>query len=192
MNLKRSDRRVMVALLGAMALFAVVVVLISAPAAELRGTGDYDLRSAFHGVLAGILMVMLTIGLYAAFQLWTGIQVQIRELSLGSLISSALCFLTLVSGNWLLIPYNAEEGPKRLFLNVSPAVDLVFFKFKTLTALFTFPLIVAAAYIIWLYKDKLNASESLRTSVAVALVLAFFYFVVTFGLGAAVTKLMPV
>ena len=56
---------------------------------------------------------------------------------------------------------------------------------------FTLPLAVCAAFILWRYGVQTLERPWLRYSVAVLMGLAFFYLVVAFGLGAAVTKLRP-
>ena len=156
------------------------------------GDSVYALRSAFHGLFAAIFMVTVTIGLYQAFRLWIGTAFNVREMEVGSLLNAAACFLTILFGNWIYIPYRGAGGPRQHFLENAPEIHKIFFEFKEYTALFTLPLAVTAAYLICRYARRLNESEELRETVALLLVLTFFYFLVAFGLGAAVTKLMPV
>lgn len=175
-----------------MAAIAYGVLFISSPIEKLLGESTWRFRSAFHGLFAGVLMVTMTIGLFQAFRLWTGAPVSIRELEIGSLVNAAACFLAIVFGNWIYIPYRAAGGPRAHFLETSPEIHKIFFEFKEFTALFTLPLAAAAAYIICRYQEKLSQSRPLREMTALLLVLAFFYFVLAFGLGAAITKLKSV
>lgn len=168
------------------------ILFISAPATMLLGESAYSIRSAFHGLFAGLLTVTMTIGLYQAFRLWIGAPLAIRELEVGSLLNSAVCFLTIVFGNWVYIPYRAAQGPKTHFLQTAPEIHQIFFEFKEFIALFTLPLAVAAAYLICCYGKRLESNKPLRDMTALLLVLAFFYFVMAFGLGAAITKLKSV
>ena len=51
------------------------------------------------------------------------------------------------------------------------------------------PLTVTAAYLLWRYGAQVMERTWLRYTIAILLGLSFFYLVVAFGLGAAVTKL---
>jgi hypothetical protein len=73
----------------------------------------------------------------------------------------------------------------------APEVHKVFFEFKEFGALYTLPLTVCAAFILWRYGAQIMEQRWLRYTVAVLIGLSFFYLVVAFGLGAAVTKLKP-
>lgn len=191
-NPEKENRIILIMLLIFMVSLALCVLFVSAPVAHLLGESEYRFRSAFHGLFAGIFMVTMTIGLYQAFKLWVGVPLNIRELGLGAVINSAACFFTILFGNWIYIPYRSQSGPRSHFLEKIPQVHQIFFEFKEFTALFTLPLLVAATYIIWVYKGKLNSNTYLRTMTALLLVLGFFYFVIAFGLGAAITKLKSV
>ncbi len=187
-----SSKKLIVGVLSGMVLIALAFILISAPASKLLGDSAYAIRSALHGLAAGIFMVTMTIGLFQAFRLWINVPINVREFEVGSIVASVFCFLTILSGNWLYIPYRASGGPRSYFLETAPEVHKIFFEFKEFLALFTLPLIVAACYIICRYGEHLNRSKQLRETVALLLVLAFFYFTVAFGLGAAITKLQAV
>jgi cytochrome bd-type quinol oxidase subunit 1 len=189
---EKSSKAVIVMTMGMMSLIALAVLSISSPMHKLLGESQYALRAAFHGLFAGMFMVTMTMGLYQAFRLWVGASMNIREMEIGSVINTAACFLTIVFGNWLYIPYRAAEGPRAYFLEKSPEIHGIFFEFKEFTALFTLPLLVAVTYIICRYQQRLNYNKHLREMAALLLVLAFFYFIGAFGLGAVITKLKAV
>lgn len=189
---ERSSKATIIGILTVMAAIAAGILWVSSPTEKLLGESAYSVRSAFHGLFAGIFMVTMTIGLYEAFRLWSGKEIRIRELEIGSVVNAVACFLTIAFGNWIYIPYRATSGPRTHFLETSPAIHKIFFEFKEFTALFTLPLVVTAAYLIFRYGEKLNSSKPLREMTALVLILAFFYFVVAFGLGAAITKLKSV
>jgi hypothetical protein len=94
-------------------------------------------------------------------------------------------------GNWIYIAYRAPvpSSPRSYFLETMPVIHEIFFEFKEFMALFTLPLAVGAAFVIWYYGDQLRVRPAIRNLLAATLVLVFFYFMVTFGLGAAITKL---
>jgi cytochrome bd-type quinol oxidase subunit 1 len=189
---EKSSKKLIIGTLIGMTFFAAAFIMISSPTSKLLGGSDYAIRSALHGLAAGVFMVAITIGLFQAFRLWINIPINIREFEVGSIVTAVFCFLTVVSGNWLYIPYRAAGGPRSHFLETVPEVHKIFFEFKEFLALFTLPLIVAACYIICRYGEHLSHNRYLREAVALLLILTFFYFTVAFGLGAAVTKLASV
>ncbi len=191
-NEAKSLKETIVYFLILMALVALSVVVISAPAAGLVGDSPYAIRGAFHGLFAAMFMVTSTIGLYQAVRLWRGSSMYLADLEIGSIMNAAFCFLTIVLGNWVYIPYRAANGPRAHFLANAPEIHKVFFEFKEFTALFALPLTVAASFIICRYGGKFLSNKVLREITALLLVLSFFYFVVAFALGAAVTRLKSV
>lgn len=188
----KAPQALVVYMAGLLAAIAISTLLVSAPISRLLGGSEYAIRSALHGFFAGIFMVTMTIGLYQAFRLWLGAEIIVKEFQAGSFINSTICFFTILFGNWLYIPYRSQAGPSSFFLKTTPEIHKIFFEFKEFTALLIFPLLVSATYIIWIYGDRLNENKNLRISVSLLLLLGFFYFVVAFGLGAAITKLKSV
>ena len=180
------------AIVGLLGLIGVVVVALTAPLEQLLGSSLHAVRGALHGTCAGLFLVTSTIGLFQAYRLYAGSVWHVAELQAGSVVNAALAVLTVVSGNWIYIPYRAPEGPRTYFLQVAPAVHKVFFEFKEFAALFTVPLSVVAAYLLVRYGGDVYRRRGLSAVVAVLLVLTFFYLVVAFGLGAAVTKFRSV
>lgn len=191
-NGEKSKKTVIVGILFVTALAVIGMLLVNLPTSQVLGEGIYCLRSAFHGLFAGIFMVTMTIGLYQAFRLWMGGRINLRELEIGSLINAAACFVAVFSGNWLYIHYRAPGGPRSYFLEKAPEIHKIFFEFKEFAALFTLPLAVCAVYLAFRYGERLNSNHRVREMIALVLALAFFYFLIAFGLGAAVTKLKPV
>jgi len=189
---EKTTKSVILSILAVMLMIAIVVPLMTSAPTQLLGESDYRLRGAFHGLFAMIFMITSTIGLYQALRLWRGSAVDIAELEIGSVVNAAACFLTIIFGNWVYIPYRMQGGPRSHFLETAPEIHKIFFEFKEFMALFTLPLTVVAAYIICFYGAKLIPNRVLRATVALTLVLSFFYFVVAFGLGAAITKLKSV
>lgn len=188
----KTNMMLVVYVLALLAAMAAAILFLSAPVSHLLGESEYAIRGAMHGLLAGIMMVTVTIGLYQAGRLWTDSEINIKEFQIGSLINATVCFFTILFGNWLYVPYRAEQGPRAFFLKTTPEIHKIFFEFKEFVALFTLPLLVVATYLIWTYGDRLKENRALRLSVSLLLLLGFFYFAVAFGLGAAITKLKAV
>lgn len=180
---------VVVVLLG---LIGLTIVLLTAPGNHLLGDSAEAIRGALHGTAAGLFMVTATIGLFQGYRLFAGQARSVAELQVGSVVNATVAFLTILLGNWVYIPYRAASGPRSYFLEHVPEVHKIFFEFKEFAALFTFPFAVAASFILVVYGGTVLRRRDLGTLVAVLLALVFFYFLVAFGLGAAVTKLKSV
>jgi cytochrome bd-type quinol oxidase subunit 1 len=171
---------------------AFVVVWLTAPLEVLLGESAPAIDSAMHGLVAGVLMVTVTIGLFEGYRLLVGNSVNAYELLFGSSVNALLAFLAIVTGNKIYIAYRASGGARSYFLEKAPEVHKIFFEFKEFMALLVFPLALATAFIILFYRRDLGKIKELKLVLFILSLLMFFYFVVTFGLGAAVTKLKSV
>ena len=161
------------------------------PRTQRLGSGAGAVPAAFHGVAAFLYLFVGTIGLYLGWRLLTGHIRAFADLQLLAVVGATLSFIAIAFGNWLYIFYRAKapDSPRTYFLKTMPHIHSIFFEFKEFSALFTLPLMVCAAFILWRYGTQVLARPWLRYAVAVLLGLSFFYLVVAFGLGAAVTKL---
>ncbi len=178
--------------LAILGIVALVILFLTAPFQALLGDSANAVDSAIHGFLAGLLMVTVTIGLFEGYRLYHGSIDQVGELIFGSLINTALAFLTIVTGNKIYIAYRVKGGPRTYFLETAPEIHKIFFEFKEFMALIVFPLAAALTFILIYYRRDIIRRKNLATISFVILILMFFYFVVTFGLGAAITKLKSV
>lgn len=178
--------------LAILAAVAAAIVILTGPLDALLGESAHAMHSAVHGLFAGLLMITVTIGLFEGYRLFVGNLHNAHELIFGSLVNAGLALLTIVTGNRIYIPYRAKEGPRTYFLEKMPEIHKIFFEFKEFIALFVFPLAVAVCFIFIYYRKDIVERRNLRVISFAILALIFFYFVVTFGLGAAVTKLKAV
>ena len=176
--------------LGAIAAIGLFFAL-TAPPSVLLGDSSWAVISAFHGLGATTFLLAATIATYLAWRLYIGEIKAFKDLKWLAAFSTVMSVVTIAFGNWIYIGYRAPGGPRAFFLANMPAIHAVFFEFKEFIALFTLPLTVAAAFILWYYGAQVLDRKWMRYTVAVLLTLAFFYLVVAFGLGAAVTKLRP-
>ncbi len=174
---------------GLLFLMILGMAILVSPVVVLLGDGANAFASAMHGMMAFLLMITATIGLYQGYRLFRGDLADLHDVLLPSVVNAVLALFTIVFGNWIYIPYRAPGGPRELFLQSSPMVHSIFFEFKEYIALFALPLAVAAAFILLYYKTDVLHRPWLRYSVAVLLGLVFFAVMVAFGLGAAITKL---
>ncbi len=170
---------------------ALVIVLSTAPFAAILGPSHHALAAALHGLFSFLFLVVSTVGLYLAFRLFTGRIRSFPDLQLASTTMAVLSLITIVFGNWIYIAYRAKDpkAPRTYFLENMPEVHKVFFEFKEFAALFTLPLSVAAAFILWRYGSEILDKTWTRKAVSILIALNFFYLMIAFGLGAAVAKL---
>lgn len=178
---------------GIMIGVAAAAVIATAPFTVLIGQSHAALASAFHGLSAFLYLIVGTIGLYLGWRLFTGRIRAFADLQLLATVSATLSLIAIAFGNWLYVFYRANDpaSPRSWFLANMPMVHKIFFEFKEFMALFTLPLTVTAAFILWYYGAQVLDRKWMRYTVAVLLALSFFYLLIAFGLGAAVTKLRP-
>lgn len=190
---KEASTRSLIAVVVVLIASALTFTLATAPFTKLLGAGAGAVPAAFHGVTAFLDLFVGIIGLYLAWQLVTGRIRAVADLQLLATVAATFSFLAIVFGNWLYIYYRAKDpqSPRSYFVATMPQVHGVFFEFKEFAALFTLPLTVCGAFLLWRYGGQVLERPWLRYTVAVLLGLSFFYLVVAFGLGAAVTKLRP-
>ena len=181
----------LLAVVGVLIVSALGFTLATAPVTKLLGASAGAVPAAFHGLAAFLFLLVGTIGLYLGWRLLTGRIRAFADLQLLATVSATFAFLAIVFGNWLYIYYRmpVPDSPRSYFVTNIPAVPGVFFEFKESTALFTLPLTVTAAFLLWRYGTEVLDRPWLRYAIAILLGLTFFYLVVAFGLGAAVTKL---
>lgn len=184
-----SSVRALLFVLAVLLLTGILLVLLTVPFDVLLGPSAHAVHSALHGLSAGVFMITATIGLFQGYRLLIGWANAIDQLQLGAAVNATLALLTVISGNASYVGYRAPGGPRDYFLQNLPAAHEVFFEFKEFIGLFPLPLAVAAAYILWVYGPEVPPRPGLRTIVSILLALVFVYFVIAFGLGAAITKL---
>ena len=182
---REASTRSLVAVIVLMSGSALGFTLLTSPVTKLLGANAGAIPAAFHGVAAFLYLFVGTIGVYLGWRLLTGRISAFADLQLLAVVMATLSFLAIVFGNWLSIYYRAKESGS------PPEIHKIFFEFKEFAALYTLPLTVVAAFILWRYGSQVMERPWLRYTVAVVLGLSFFYLVVAFGLGAAVTKLKP-
>ncbi|HEV8585848.1 MAG TPA: hypothetical protein VGT02_12825 [Methylomirabilota bacterium] len=190
-DMREASTRSLIAVAVILVASALGFTLLTAPFLKLLGSGAGAVAAAFHGLAAFLYLFMGTIGLYLGWRLLTGNIRAFADLQLLSVAGASMSFLAIVFGNWLYIYYRAKtpDSPRSYFVKNMPEIHRIFFEFKEFGALFTLPLMVCAAFLLWRYGAQVLARPWLRYTVAILFGLAFFYLVVAFGLGAAVTKL---
>ncbi len=194
-ELERKDYRPFLALAivcGILLLLGDTIIAHTAPLENLLFTTEWSGIGTIHGILGSILFISGSISLYLGYRLLTGRTESTGDLRIASLVTAIAAFATVVLGNWIYIGYRQEGMVQDFFLQNSPELHLIFFEFKENIALFTVPLATAATFILFRYGDELSERPWIRTVVFLLLGLVFMFFLVAFGLGAAITKVKPV
>src|SRR5205814_3010840 len=112
-----------------------MAVLVS-PVVTLLGDSANAMASALHGLMAFLLMITATIGLYQGYRLYRGELTDLHDVLLPSVVNAVLAFMTILFGNWIYIAYRAPGGPREYFLKNAPMIHSIYFEFKEYIALF--------------------------------------------------------
>lgn len=177
---------------GVILVIAAFIIITTAPFGALLSMSNYTPIAAFHGLSATVMFVAVTMGLYKAYQLLQGRLDDLRDLKIISVVNAVISLITIVFGNWTLVGYRTKGGAREWLKANNPDVHAIFFEFKEYLALFTLPLAILAAYLLFRYADRLSEQRLLRQTVVIVLVLTFLYFVATFALGASITRVRSV
>ncbi|SMB98169.1 hypothetical protein SAMN00808754_2169 [Thermanaeromonas toyohensis ToBE] len=156
---------------------------------QFIGTSPWHWKAAFHGLFAFILLISFV----WSFEAIIGISpASIRRLKIGTIVMSAASFLTIVWGTWLYIGYRLPDNARAWLIKNAPYVHKFGMEFKEFIALFSLPLAVTAAYIVWTMGEELIENKYARYALLVCVTLGFIYIAAAFGLGAAITKVKAV
>ncbi len=167
------------------AVFGVVVgltLLVTGPFREVAAA--LGLPVSLHAGAATALLLVGTAALPLARQLLLGTLDGVQTLRLLATLEAALAVLTPAFGSWLFL----RSSYSGILQSARPAHQILF-EFKTVVALFPVPLASGAAWLLWRHGGRVLTDQRLRTWVALLVGLSFFYLVMAFGIGAAVTRL---
>ena len=173
-------------------LILTLTIAMTAPFQALLGESSFSVVGTVHGMLATFGILVGTVTAYLGWRLFIGQLKAFYDLRILAALSTAAAVFTVIFGNWVYIAYRGPGGPRAYFISQNPAIHEIFFEFKEHIALFTIPLAVAATYILWKYRETLPENNQLRTAVAVLTGVGWLALMITFTLGAAVTKLRSV
>lgn len=174
-----------------------LIAAITAPSGVLVGDSQWEMISAFHGLGATVFLLGATIAVYLSWRLYTGQLSAFRDLKWLTAFSAFMSAVTIGFGNWIYIGYRLKSPtgdtyPREYFLSSLPAIHEIFFEFKEFIALFTLPLMVAAAFLLWKYGPGLVKNRELRAAVSIPILLGWVFLILAYTLGAAITKLRGV
>ncbi len=189
---KRSLKNIVIAGWVILTVFLGFVLGFSAPWEDLMGESPFASIATIHGMFATLGIVVGSATGYLGWRLLLGHLKAYRDLRILATISAVLAFLAAVTGNWIYIAYRGPGGPREFFKGNFPEIHEIFFEFKEFIGLFPLPIAVAATFILWKYRDSLPVDEHIRNAVGVMIAVAWTVLMITFVLGAAITKLMSV
>lgn len=176
----------------AVTLFLALIAAISAPFTTFLGDSAYAVVGTIHGLLATLGVLVGTITGYLGWRLFIGKLRAFSDLKLLSIVSALVSTGTIMFGNWIYIGYRAAGGPRRFFLDNNPEIHEIFFEFKEFIALFTLPLSVSVAFIMWRYDQQVMEERGLRSWLGIAFAVGWGALMIAFLLGAAITKLRSI
>jgi hypothetical protein len=176
---------------GAIAVVGLLMA-ITAPTGVLIGETQWRVISAFHGMGATAFLLSATIAVYLAWRLYAGEIRAFKDLKWLTAFAAVMSGVTIVFGTWIYIAYRAPGGPRTYFLGNMPEVHQIFFEFKEFIAMFTLPMFVTAAYILWKYDRSLLGHREARAVPSLLILLGYTFLLVAYVLGAAITKLAGV
>lgn len=164
-----------------------------------------------HGMILGSLFLLSFAGGLAG--LWSlrpefvtaaGMRDRMRRLDWGVTIMAVVCWLTVISGTWIVYPWYRAKPPEgttelsafpRYFLLASETTAKWHefgMEWKEHVAWIAPFLVTAVAFIVWRYGDQLSRRERMRKTVITLFVLSFVLAGVAGLFGALITKAAPV
>ena len=144
--------------------------------------------SIIHGFLGMFLLMSFSgiiIGLFDQSKLKL-----IKYGSFSMLISSILIFLT---GTLTYIFYRAPGSAReKLLASSTPWVHSIFMELKEFMGVYVVILMVVFTYMVYYYKDSIFSNKNLKFLLVFLLVVIMLMTLLTFGLGAYITKVQPI
>ena len=176
----------------AVSLFLALIAATSAPFFAFLGDGGYAVVGTIHGMLATLGVLVGTIAAYLGWRLFIGKLRAFSDLKLLSMVSALVSAGTIFFGNWIYVGYRASGGPRAYFIANNPEIHEVFFEFKEFIALFTLPLAISVAFVMWRYDQQVMEEKGLRSWLGIAFAVGWGALMIAFLLGAGITKLRSV
>lgn len=147
-----------------------------------------------HGLASMFALVVIAYAGHLAFPLLRGSAQILPQMRTLAFWSSILAFLAIASGNLAYMRYRAgaEFGGARAWLKEnSPLGQYIFMEYHEFSVLFTLPLAVASAWVLWRYGDSILEKKNRPVLTATCLALMAMMFFAMGGLvsGLGVAKL---
>jgi hypothetical protein len=145
-----------------------------------------------HGMGSLLAMVVMAYAGHLAFPLLRGSSSILPQMRTLSFWSALLSFLAIATGNLAYMRYRADlsMGGARAWLKEnSPLVQYVLMEYHEFTVLFTLPISIACAWVLWKYGDSIleRKNQPVLAATSVALMALMFFSIggMLTGLGIA-------
>ncbi|MEG3921102.1 hypothetical protein [Microcoleus sp. POL10_C6] len=145
-----------------------------------------------HGMGAMLALVVMVYTGHLAFPLLRGVPKILPQMRTLAFWSTLLSFLAIATGNWAYMRYRAGidfGGARAALKENSPLAQYVLMEYHEFSVLFTLPLTVACAWILWNYGNSILEKQNrpVLTATCVALMAIMFFAMggMVSGLGVA-------
>ncbi|MDO8558283.1 MAG: hypothetical protein Q7S09_03805 [bacterium] len=149
----------------------------------------------FIGILHGFLGTVFLMAFSGAFaELIELTHHGARRVKIGTAVMFVASLLLSFTGGVLYAIYRApvpESARSKLLASSTPWAHTILMELKEFTGMFVPMILAVAVYIAWRHNAEMDADRTLRRVLAAVLVLAMLVTLLTFGLGAYITKTQP-
>ncbi|MEY2701067.1 MAG: hypothetical protein RIQ52_1822 [Pseudomonadota bacterium] len=149
----------------------------------------YSVQAGVHGTSAIGAMIMGTFMTHRAYPLIRGVHVNMESLRDMLMLSTALNFTALISGNWIYMRYRGTDGPRDWILQHVANFHNVLMEFKEFISIFPFPLMLAATFITFYYRDHLEERRDITQFTGILILLSWLFLLGGFVAGLTLAKL---
>lgn len=137
---------------------AAALLFLSIPCFTWLGLGTRQTIGALHGLASMLTVIVSAFLLHLTYPLLRGREEAAKRLIGPLWITNLLTLLSVIFGNWLYIGYRAHDGVQQWYLANAPAAHTVVMEYKEFVSLFPLPLGLAAAFLLWRYREDLHGS----------------------------------
>jgi hypothetical protein len=147
-----------------------------------------------HGAASMLTTIVVAYTGHLAFPLLRGSAKVLPSMRTLTFWSGIITFLGIASGNFAYMRYRADSsyGGARAWLKEnSPLTQYIFMEYHEFTVLFTLPLSIASAWILWSYGDAIleKKNRPVLTATCVAMMATMFFAMGGFVSGLAIAKI---
>jgi hypothetical protein len=166
-----------------------LAILPSTPLQWLLGFDAYTRVLSAHAILSAAQLLSAAAAAHMGYRLAAHRAPSLPWLTTTAGATAALAAVSVLLGDGLYARYVKAGGPMEALIRKAPEAHTLLFEFKMRLGLLPLPLAVAAAFIVWRYKEDLRRDRHLAELVALVLLLLVMVIAASFGLGASATRL---
>src|SRR3989338_2169793 len=147
-----------------------------------------DILAIIHGFLGTLFLMGFSGALAELIELTNA---GIRRIKLGVVVMFITSILIDISGAILYVYYRAplpESARSKILASSTPWIHTILFELKEFIGVYVPVILIVAVYMTWRHASEINSDRTIRIILATLLLLATLVALLTFGLGAYVTK----